>query len=274
MNPELFGRPNRVIVWGARIAIVAAALLCWEELPKIGTIHRSVTFADPFFISSPSRIAHELWLLMSGAPNVPTIWSAIARTILTSLVGTGLACVVGSIAGLAVANWALFGEIARPFVVLLNAIPRIAIIPIVVLVVGASVKADAITAFTVVFFLVFYNAAEGAASVPVEIIQSAELMGASKFRVMWKVRWPYALGWTMVTLPNAIAFGLVGTVTSEIFTAGGGLGYQLTLAIDNANATLLFSMAVLLAVLGVILVLGTSWLRAFLLPWWESSQGL
>jgi len=164
--------------------------------------------------------------------------------------------------------------VARPFLILFNAIPRIAIIPIIILIFGATAVTDAVTAFIVVFFLVFYNAAEGAASVSVEMIQNAELLGNSKARIMWSVRWPYALAWTFVSLPNAIAFGLVGTVTAEVFTGGDGIGYQLSLAIGAVNATLIFSVVVILAVVGVTLTLGAQLLRLALLPWWATSGGV
>jgi NitT/TauT family transport system permease protein len=150
----------------------------------------------------------------------------------------------------------------------------VAIIPIIVLIVGASVTADAVAAFVVVFFIVFYNAYAGAASIPTEMIQSSHILGASKTTVMWKVRLPYAVVWTVMALPNAIAFGLTTVVTAGIFSGGAGLGYQLVLAIDSENATLLFSIVVLLAVMGVILVQGSSWLRRVLMPWWESSEGV
>ncbi len=212
-------------------------------------------------------------MLTTGADGTALIWGDFARTLLTAIVGTLLSCIAGAIAGLALSNWILLERVAQPFVVLLNAVPRIAIIPVIVLLVGGSVEADVITAFTVVFFLIFYSALSGASSVPRELIQNARLLGASKTAIMWKVRWPMALGWTMMSLPNAIAFGLVGSVTAEIFTGGAGMGYQLVLAIDNSNATLLFAIVVMLSIAGVLLVLGGSLLKNALLPWWETSDG-
>lgn len=262
------------MVWLLRTVVLVIVIAGWQEVPNVPHITSVFQFEDPFFISSPSRIANELWILATGSNGTAPIWGALARTVLTALVGTVASCVLGAVAGLAVSNWGLLEAVARPFIVLLNAVPRIAMIPIIVLLVGGSIEADALTALTVVFFLVFYNALEGASSVPREVIQNAELLGASKLRVMWKVRWPYALGWTLVSLPNAIAFGLVGSVTAEIFTGAEGLGYQLTLAIDNSNATLLCSIVTILAVIGVILVLGSAQLRKLLLPWWETSQGV
>ena len=79
----------------------------------------------------------------------------------------------------------------------------------------------------------------------------------------------------MTSLPNGIAFGLVGTVTAEIFTgASGGMGYNLALATHNVNSDLLYSVVLLLAAVGVVLVLGAAWLKRKLLPWWETNVGV
>jgi NitT/TauT family transport system permease protein len=193
-------------------------------------------------------------------------------TITTALIGTISAMTIGAICGIAVSNWGLLASISRPFLVVVNAVPKVAVIPIVILIVHSAWSAAVFTAFIAVFFLAFYNAAEGASSVPREMIQNAELMGASKVRVMLRVRSPYAIAWTLAALPNAIAFGLTATVTAEILIGGQGLGYQLLLAMLNSNATLLFSIVLIVSVVGVGLVLGATAIRAWLLPWWESSQ--
>jgi NitT/TauT family transport system permease protein len=273
-RPRIVRGPRKITIRAWQVAIVVVVIVGWQWIPNIPGIRNVFDFADPFFISSPSLLVHELWALASGANGTTPIWGPLAHTVLTALLGSAAACILGAVAGLAVSNWTGLDSVTRPFIVVLNAIPRIAMIPIIVLLAKDPTTSDALTALTVVFFLVFYNAAAGASSVPTEIVQSAELMGASKVRVMWRVRWPYAMGWTLITLPNAIAFGLVGSVTAEIFTGSTGLGYDLVLAIDNSNATLLFAIVVVLAIIGVILVLGSSWLRRVLMPWWETSQGI
>jgi len=265
-------RRGDVIVWSARVAVIVAFLLGWQYLPKVPNIRKSFTFLDPFFISSPTLVAKELRAIATGQHGAGMIWAPLARTVITAMIGTLAAMIVGAVFGLAVSNWRMLSRIARPFLVVLNAIPRIAVVPIIVLIVRNSQQADAVTAFSVVFFLAFYNAVEGAGTVPREMLQSAQLLGSSNLRIMWKVRWPYALGWTLASLPNAIAFGLTGTITTEIFTGGSGLGYQLLLGVDNSNANLLFAIVVVTALVGVILVLGSAGLRRVLLPWWESNQ--
>jgi NitT/TauT family transport system permease protein len=265
--------PRPSTVWFLRIAIVVVSLVVWEYVPQIAGIRGPFPVLDPFFISSPSRLAVELGHLFTGSGGQVSIWEPLAVSVLTALAGTIGGALVGIIAGLAVSNWPLLDAVSRPFLVVLNAIPRIALIPIIVLIVGGSWKAGVLTSGIIVFFLIFYNAHAGASSVSLQTIQNAELLGSSKLRVMFRVRFPYALAWTMAQAPNAVAHGLVGTITGELFIGGRGMGYLMALAIDNQNATLLFGIVTVLAVIGVILVLGSSWLSKKLLPWWETSQG-
>jgi len=262
-----------VVVRSIQIIIVILLILGWQFLPGVPGIQGPFPWLNTFFISSPTLVAQQLGYLATGAQGATQIWGPFAQTILTALAGTLSAMVVGTIAGIAVSNWRMLADVTRPFLVVVNAVPKVAIIPIIILIVHDAVAAAIVTSFISVFFLAFYNAAEGASSVPREMIQNAELLGAGKLRVMLRVRSPYAIGWTLAALPNAIAFGLTATVTAEIILGGSGLGYQMLLALNNSNSSLLLAIVLIVAIVGVALVLGATALRRVILPWWESSQG-
>jgi NitT/TauT family transport system permease protein len=261
------------LVWILRSLVVLLFLVAWQRVPDIPGVRSVFTFADPFFISSPTGVARELVNLATGHAGATPIWGPLLQTLLTSVAGALLALAVGVVAGVAVSNWAGLERISRPFIVLFNAVPRVAVIPLIVLLFKSSNEADVAAAFSVVVFLVFYQALEGASTVPREMIQNAELLGAMPSRVMWRVRTPFALAWTFSALPNVIAHAVTGTITAELFTGGAGLGHQMILGIDESNAPLLFSVVLITAVTGVILVLGAAALRRRLLPWWDSSAG-
>jgi len=132
----------------------------------------------------------------------------------------------------------------------------VAVIPIVILIVHSAWSAAVFTAFHRSFSSwLFTTLPRGPHRYHVEMIQNAELMGASKVRVMLRVRSPYAIAWTLAALPNAIAFGLTATGDGRDPHRRQGLGYQLLLAMLNSNATLLFSIVLVVSVVGVGLVL-------------------
>lgn len=248
--------------------IVVSFLALWQWLPSIPGISNTIHFLTPFFISSPKQCAIELYRILTGAHHTAMVWGPFARTVLTALIGSSAAIVVGSIGGLLCSNWVLVNRVARPFIVLLNALPKVALIPIVVLLAGPSATSDAVVAFLVVIFVVFFNAYEGGLSVSDEMLNNVKIFGAGWAGQMWKVRWPVVMAWTFAVMPNAIAFGLVGTVTSELFTGSAGLGRTLEVAVDTADANLTFAVVVLLGIAGVVLVLVADHVRQRILHWW------
>ncbi|HEY3749279.1 MAG TPA: ABC transporter permease subunit [Pseudonocardiaceae bacterium] len=257
-----------IIAW--RVLLVGGFLALWEWLPKVPNIAKHVVFLDPFFISSPSLIAKRLWQVVTGADGTPLIWPPFLFTVVTALIGTAIAIIIGTLGGLLLSNSATLERVLRPIIVALNAVPRIAMVPIVVLLAGSSSRSDIITAVTVVVFLVFYNALEGGRSVPPEMIDNAKVMGAGSWSIMRRVRLPLVLAWVSASIPNAIAFGLVGSVTTEIFSGAQGIGQLLGAAVDTADATLTFTVVVVLTIVGVTLVVGSNILQRRLLPWWNA----
>lgn len=252
----------------ARLVLVASFLAAWQWLPDVDAVRARFTFMDPFFISSPSLITQRIWDITTGANDATPIWSPLFFTLYTSMAGTAIAIAAGAFLGLLLSNSRFLERLFWPFIVALNAVPRIAIVPIIVILVGSAAKANIVTAVIVVFFLVFYNALEGGRTTPIEMIENAKLLGAGPWDIMRSVRLPLVLAWTSAAVPNAIAFGLVGAVTTEIFTGGEGIGQVLSASVNTADATLTFSVVVILTVVGVALVLGATLARRLVLPWW------
>ena len=253
-----------------RLLIVGVFLAMWQFVPKIPGINGRVVWLDPFFISSPSLVAHRVWEVCTGAGQTATIWAPLWFTVYTALVGTGIAVLFGAAGGLALSNNPFAERVFRPLVAAVNAVPRIAIVPIVVIIARSPASADIATAVAVVIGLVFYNALEGGRSVPPEMVDGARLMGATNLGVMVRIRLPYVAAWVFAAMPSAFAFGLVGSVTTEIFTGAPGIGHLLQVAVNTADATLTFTVVFMLTLVGVTLVQGTEVLRNKLLPWWNA----
>jgi NitT/TauT family transport system permease protein len=256
----------RLAIMLGRIAIIAAFLAAWQWPDKIPVL-RGFGFTDSFFISRPSLVAREVADLAIGSHGTPLIWRPFLNTFESAIIGTASAIVVGALGGLLLSNSTVLEHLARPFLFFLNSVPRVAVVPVFVLVVANASQADALTAFTVVVFLVFFNAFEGGIGVPLELIQNARILGAGPLGIMWRVRWPEVLAWTFASLPNAISFGLVGSVTAELFTGSVGVGQLLTAAVDTSNATLTFALVFILTIAGVILVLAANIVRRRVLRW-------
>ncbi|CAB3809704.1 ABC transporter permease [Paraburkholderia fynbosensis] len=273
VKPASLG-PSRASVFVWQCLIVVGFLAAWQWTPEIPWVHSHIKFASPFFISSPSLAFETSWRLMSGSAGTGTIWNAFGLTMGAALIGTLISVVAGAVLGLLLSHWDFANAVAKPLVIIINAIPRIAIIPIIVLIAGASTQTDIWTVVTVNLFVVFYNALAGGQHVKPEMLQNARILGASNLDILLHVRGPYALAWTFSALPNAVAFGIIGAVTAELFSGGDGMGRLLMTAVDTTNADLTFGVIIILSITGVVLVSLVESLRKVLIPWWGKAGGL
>ncbi|HEY1761504.1 MAG TPA: ABC transporter permease subunit [Acidimicrobiales bacterium] len=261
------GESVTVLFW--QLVLFFGFLAGWEWLPTVPFLSKHFLFFQRFFISSPIGVAKMVFYLATGKNYIATIWGPLGHTLSAALGGTICAIISGAVLGLLFSHNAYSYRIFRPFIVALNAVPRVAIIPIIIILVKSAEMTDAVTAFTVVFFLVFFNAFEGGRSVPIEVIQNVKILGGTAATVLWRVRWRYVLAWTFASLPNAVTFGIVGSVTAELFTGSSGIGQILIAAVDEANAALTFGVVTVLTICSLLLVMGSDVARRRLLVWWD-----
>ena len=261
---------KRLPTWQVRVwqlVLLATILAFWEFVPKIHEARHEVSALDPFFISSPSLIVKTLHELFTGHGE-PSVWSYIWTTLRATIFGCLIGIVTGVGVGLLLSTDVRFRQVLNPFLNALNAAPKIALIPIVLIILGPSGAASIVVSVMIVFFMVFFNAYMGGRSVPPEMLQNARLMGASSLAAMYQIRFRYVLVWTFAALPNAVTYALLGVVTAEILGGGEGLGQLIVQAIGQVDANLTFAVVVLLSVIGVILVASTELLRGKVLHWW------
>jgi NitT/TauT family transport system permease protein len=256
------------IVRTSQLAIVALVLVGWEYVPQIPGAASVSHIFDPFFVSSPTRVARELGDLMTGSNGAPRIWPYVWPTLESAVVGTIIGVVLGAFIGLLLSNWVLLSSIVRPFIVAANAVPRVALIPVIVIIFGITRTASIIVVVLVVLFMAFYNSYEGGISVPSVVIQNAGLLGASRWQILTRVRARYSMAWTLAGLPLAATFALLTVITTEILTGSEGLGTLLSNATVSVNASLTFAVVIVLSVLGLAIVAVAELARARILHWW------
>ncbi len=259
---------RRVRALAIQVVLIVVTLSAWEYLPRIHFLSSHSHLLDPFFISSPSRIIDKLWGLMTGSNGTVLIWPYVGPTLLASVIGTAIGMGLGACLGLILSNSEFLSEVLEPFVVALNAVPRIALIPIVVLLVGPTFQASIVICILVVFFVAFFNAFEGGCSVGPHFLQNAKILGATRWHVMGHIRLPYVLAWTLAALPLGATFGVISVVTGEIFTGYPGLGRLILTASVTVDAALTFAVVIVLSVVGVALVGVAGLVKRRVLHWW------
>lgn len=259
---------HRVVVNTLRLLVVVVLLAAWEFLPRIQALQDTSKVFDPFFVSSPTRVVEQLGQMLSGSSSAYNIWDYAWPTIWASLLGTAIGMSLGALCALVLSNFDTLSDVARPFIVAANATPRVAFIPIVVILVGPTSAATVIISVLVVFFVAFFNAYEGGRSVAPELVANARLLGANQLQIVRTIRLPYVMAWTLASLPLAVTFAVITVVTAEILTGVQGMGKLLSTASTTANATLTYAVVIVLSVLGVVIVVAAEAVRRRVLHWW------
>jgi NitT/TauT family transport system permease protein len=253
---------------GWQVALGLLLLAAWQFLPRVGFLAENFKFLNSFYISSPVDVAESVADLLTGSGAAGlSVWPYLRTTLFATIVGAVLGLALGALFGLIFSNAQRLSDVVRPYIVLANSVPRIALIPIFIVIVGPDEKASILSVVAVVFFLGFFNAFEGGRSLRQSMLDNAKLLGARPISVMRTIRLPMVLTWTFAAVPNAISFGLVVAVTTELLTGVQGMGTLLQNALTSINATLTFAVIVILSFVGLLLSILANALRSYVMRW-------
>lgn len=259
---------HQLTVRATQLAILVIGLITWEFLPQVGDLSHTTKFLDPFFISSPSRIARRLGDLLTGSNGSVVIWAFIWPTLSAALLGLVLGVISGALVGLVLSSSRFLSDVFRPYLIAVNAIPRIALIPVVTILFGTTHTASVVVCWLVVFFFAFFNSYEGGRTVAPHLLQNATVMGASRLAIMRHIRLPFCVAWTLAAVPLAATFSLLIVIGNEIITGALGMGRLLVVATATVDASGTFAIAVVLSILGVAISGAISVVQTRAMHWW------
>jgi len=257
-----------VVAW--RLVILLALLGSWEWLTGIKAVSRmpGLYWIDPFFVSRPSEILKRFVFLASDEVRL-TIWQMALSTIQSTLWGFVVGVSSGFAAGLLLGRNDRLARIFEPYIIAFNSLPRIALVPLITMIFGFGLLAKIVLAWTIVFFIVFFNTFQGARSVDADLVHAARFLGASERQILRTIVVPSALAWTFASLTPSISFALIGVVVGEFLggESGGGLGYLIIQSLGTLNAADMMVALLSLGVIGVVMALGIKQLETRLLRW-------
>ena len=235
--------------WRARISgviypigVVLGVLAVWEAVTRM--------FGVPaFLLPPPSAIG------VSFMANAPLLLSHGWITTVEILLGFALSIVVGIPLALAIFLWPVFSRSILPLLVSSQAMPKVAIAPLLLVWFGFGLLPKVLIAFLIAFFPIVINTVVGLASIEPEKIHLARSMGFGATATFFKIRLPNALPAIFGGLKISITLAVVGAVVGEFVGGDAGLGYLLLVANGSMDTALLFAGIVALTILGVVLFL-------------------
>ena len=225
---------RRILPW----LVIAALFLLWQA------------FVDGFRIASfvlpsPSEIFSAGWqwrgIILQNA------WLTFVET----SIGFFFAIVFGLSAGIAVGSSSLIYDGFYPALIGFNTIPKVAVVPILIIRFGVGAIPAVITAFLLSFFPILVNVATGIATVEPELQDVLRALGASKWQMIRKVGLPRAMPYFFASLKVAITVAFVGSIIAETVGSNGGIGNFMLVASSRFEVPLAFAGLLVTGAMGI-----------------------
>jgi NitT/TauT family transport system permease protein len=177
------------------------------------------------------------------------------QTLFTTMIGFAIAIVVGILLGAAIGTSTAVYEALYPTLVAFNAIPKVALVPVIVIWCGIGTVPAIITAATLAFFPIVVNVATGLGTVEPEIRDVLRSLGATRYEMLSKVGIPRSLPYLFASLKIAVTLAFIGSVIAETVAANAGIGFMMLAASANFQVPLVFAGLIVLAVMSVVIYL-------------------
>ena len=206
-------------------------------------------------------------VVAAGAAKAGLLWQHGRETVWAILIGF-VGSVVGGVALAVLMTSAWWIEAAIfPLLVMSQAVPKIAIAPLLMIWLGFGIESKILVAFLIAFFPVLIDTMLGLRSTPSDMIRLARSAGAGRVTIFLKFRFPHALPFIFAGLRTAAIFAIVGTVVAEFVGSDRGLVYLLIVAQSQYQMGLMFSIVFILSALGMLMLGLVELLERQLIPW-------
>jgi NitT/TauT family transport system permease protein len=238
-----------------RMGVIVAFFAAWQ--------FASGRLIDDYFVSSPSAILSNL---VAGLRE-DQLLADVGTTMLEAALGLVLGMVTGTIVGLVFAFAPLLDRVMEPVIGALNSVPRPALAPLFVLWFGLGMTSKILVAWSLVFFVAFYNAYQGVKSIDQDVINSVRVMQAGRGKMLKIVVLPAVFTWVFAAFKLSVGYALVGAIIGEFVGATSGLGYQLARAQGLLDTDRVFLIVMLTGIVAAVILFVADRLEKRLLKW-------
>lgn len=192
-------------------------------------------------------------------------------TLYETLIGFALTVVAGMLIGVLLASSRLVEQALYPVLVALNAVPKLAFAPLLIVWMGFGHGPKVVMVVLMCFFPVVLSTVSGLTSTPADLAELARSLSASRWQIFVKVRLKSALPQIFVGLKTAMPLAVIGALVGELFGATAGLGFVIQNA--GSDTAVAFAAIALLALMSIVLFYALVLVERLMLPWVRETTG-
>ena len=234
---------NKIIIRICQFAILFFTIFVWEAGARFGLI-------DSFIMSQPTRVFATIANFRSN-----NLLQHIGITFLETIIGFAAGAVIGIILAFLLWRSKFLAKVCDPYLVVINALPKIALGPVIIIWVGAGMQAVIVMALAISLVVTIMEMLNGFKNTDQELVKMARTLGASKLQTFFKIVFPYNLPTLFSSLKINIGLSLVGVIAGEFLVSRAGLGYLIVYGGQVFQMDLVMTSVIILAVLASVLYL-------------------
>lgn len=239
-----------------QVGLVVLWLAAWELTVRSGVL-------APVLAKSPL----DSWNYLVESTISGELITNLGATMTAVIIAWVLAGVLGVCAGIAVGLMPTVERVISPFMDAVNAMPRIALAPLFIVVFGITTTAKVAVAATLVFFIVFSGSRAGVRSTDAELLRLSTVLGAKPHQIFAKVLFPVAVPAIFASLRLGLVYSLLGVVGSELISARDGLGQLVAMYSATFRMEAVYAILIVLAIVATVLNLIMALIERRLLTW-------
>ena len=243
------------LVHACQIGFLVFFFAQWEISARLGWI-------DSFILSQPSRILETLRNMSQNHLMMHvgvTLYETLTGFVLGVLLGVAIAVVLW---------WSGFvSRVAEPYLVVLNSLPKIALGPVIIIVVGAGTEAIIFMALAISLIVTVLEMLAGFRATNPESIKMARTFGATKRQVFTKIVFPSNINTLFNSLKINIGLSLVGVIAGEFLVSKAGLGYLIVYGGQVFQLDLVMTSVLILSVMAALMYQSVVLLQKFVSRW-------
>jgi len=204
---------------------------------------------NPMFMSAPSLIIKAAWQMFASGE----IWNDLYISGIEFAWGYILSIVVAIPFGIAIGWYKKFAYVCDPFVNAMNATPRVALLPLVIIWLGIGILSKVGIIFLGAVFPLLINTRDGVKTTPANLLTAARSFGASEWQIFKSVVLPSTVPFILTGLRLAVGRALIGVMVGELYAATAGIGFMITVAGATFQTDKVFVGVLIFAISGMVL---------------------